>query len=55
MGSLNRKIMAFDCATGEAVWEAEVKGRVRTTPVIWKGVLVVGTEARRVYGFIPEK
>ena len=53
-GTLDKNLYAVLRDTGEVVWKFKTRGRVRTSPLIWKGMLIAASEDRYVYGFIEE-
>lgn len=44
----------LDLGSGDVVWKTELKGRVRTNPVIDGNYLIVGSEDKDVYVFEQE-
>ena len=54
-GTLDGIIYALDKQTGIEAWQFRMRGRVRTTPLVWKGMLVGASEDRYVYGFVEDK
>lgn len=53
-GTLDRTLYALERATGIERWQFRTRGRIRTTPLIWKGMLILASEERYVYGFTEE-
>ena len=54
-GTLDRVFYAVHRRTGSELWTFETRGRNRTTPIVWKGMLITASENHFVYGFIQEK
>ncbi|MEM9998160.1 MAG: PQQ-binding-like beta-propeller repeat protein [Bacteroidota bacterium] len=53
LGTLRKRVLALDAATGTVRWQTEVGGRVKTAPLVADGYLVVLAEPRQVYLFGP--
>lgn len=54
VGTMGRKLVGVDRGTGALRWEQVLKGRVKSPMAARDGVLVVLTEPKTVYAFIPE-
>lgn len=51
VGSMGRRLYALDRATGEVLWDEELKGRIKSGMAAREGHLVVLTEPQNVYLF----
>jgi outer membrane protein assembly factor BamB len=52
VGSLNKQLYALDAGTGHLLWSKEFSSRIKTTPVAWKGNLIVLLEDRKVVALV---
>lgn len=50
-GALDRHLYALRAHDGDLMWRQELRGRVRTNPILWNNQLIVACEDRDLYIF----
>lgn len=50
-GCLDKNVYALDVSSGKLLWQAELRGRVRTNPIAIGDFLIVGSEDKYIYIF----